>query len=355
MAANQADFCSRRQSMQHAKPGPTVRDRASSLEEATMKSMILASGVAALALGCIAASADFPERPLRLIVASPPGGGPDVSSRLIGSQLTRQVGQQVVVENRTGGSGVIGMEAVARATPDGYTFGQGNFTNMNTNRILLPKLPYNPDKDLQPLIFSYLSRNLLAVNNALPITSVPELIAYAKRNPGKLMYGAGSVGSSAHFSGALFCLMAGIEMMPVPYKAASLATTDVIGGQIHLVFDNINSIGPHVKAGRLRGLAVTSLERSQAFPNLPSVAEAGVPGFEVIPWAGFVAPAGVPKTIVARLNAEINKVLINPTVREKMIEMGLEPRGGTPEEFTEHIRRELAKWSDVAKRSNIRL
>jgi tripartite-type tricarboxylate transporter receptor subunit TctC len=315
---------------------------------------MFALSTVALALGCAGAAADFPERPLRLIVSSPAGGGPDVSSRLIASQLTRQLGQQVVVENRAGGSGVIGMESVARATPDGYTFGQGNFTNMSTNRILLPKLPYNPDRDLQPIVFSYLSRNLLAVNNAVPITSVPELIAYAKRNPRKLMYGSGSIGSSAHFSGALFCLMAGVEMMPVPYKSASLATTDVIGGQIQLLFDNINSLGAHVKAGRLRALGVTSLERSQAFPDLPSIAEAGVAGYEIIPWAGFVAPAGVPRTLVARLNGEINKALADPGTREKLVEMGLEPRGGTPEQFGEHIRRELAKWGDVAKRANIR-
>ena len=310
--------------------------------------------VTAMASIGAAHAGEFPERPLRLIVSSAPGGGPDVSSRLIASQLTRQLGQQVIVENRVGGSGIIGMETVARASPDGYTFAQGNFTNMNTNRILM-KLPYNPDKDLQPIVFTYLSRNLLAVHNGLAINSVQELVGQAKRNPKKLMYGAGSVGSSAHFSGALLCVLAGIDLTPIQYKAASLAITDVVSGQIHLLFDNINSIGPHIRAGRLRGLGVTSIDRSHAFPELPSLAEAGVTGFEVIPWAGFVAPAAVPKSTIDRLNAEINKAISDAVVREKLIEMGLEPKGGTPSEFAQHIKRELVKWSDVAKRANIRL
>lgn len=311
----------------------------------------------ALVLGAasMSATAAYPERPLRLIVASAPGGGPDVASRLIAGQLSRQLGQQVVVENRVGGSGIIGMEAVARSTPDGYTFGQANFTSMSTNRILMPKLPYNADKDFQPLIFAYLSRNMLAVNNALPVKSVAELVDYAKRHPRKLAYGAGSVGSSSHFSGALLSLMAGIEMVPVHYKSASLAITDGVSGQIQLLFDNINSLGQHAKAGRLRPLGVTSLDRTSAFPDLPTLSEAGVPGFEVIPWAGFVAASGVSKAIVTRLNVELNKALGTPEVRTKLIEMGLEPKGGTPEQFADHVRSELAKWSDVAKRAKIRV
>jgi tripartite-type tricarboxylate transporter receptor subunit TctC len=317
---------------------------------------IAAAATAALALVSTAsAHAAYPDRPLRLIVASAPGGGPDVASRLIAAQLSRQIGQQVVVENRVGGSGIIGMDALARSTPDGYTFGQANFTTINTNRILMPKLPYNPDKAFQPLIFAYMSRNMLAVNNALPVTSVGDLIAYAKRNPRKLMFGAGSPVSSSHFCGALFALSAGIELMPIFYKAASLGITDAVSGQIQMLFDNINSLGPHARTGRLRALGVTSPDRAPAFPDLPSSAESGVPGFDVQPWAGFVLPSGAPREVVATLAGELNKALSNPDVRTKLVDMGLEPKGGTPDLFAEHLKRELAKWTDVAKRANIRL
>ena len=314
---------------------------------------MLIIGFAASQLVAGTAPAAYPDRPIRMIVPSAPGGGPDVGSRLIAAELSKQMGQSVVVDNRAGASGVIGTEAIARSTPDGYTLGQGNFTSLNTNRILLPKLPYNPDRDLQPIVFAYLSRNLLAINRSLPVTSVPELIAHAKRNPGKLMYGSSAIGSSMHFSGALFCLMTDVKMVHVPYKAAQAAIVDIIGGQIHLMFDNVQSIGPHVTAGRLRGLAVTTSNRTASY-DLPTVAES-VPGFEVAPWAGYIVPAGVPRPIVARLNAELNKVLTTPGVRDKLIEMGLDPRGGAPEDFDKFIRKEIAKWSDVAKRANVRL
>jgi tripartite-type tricarboxylate transporter receptor subunit TctC len=203
-------------------------------------------------------------------------------------------------------------------------------------------------------MFSYMSRNILAVTLSLPVTSVKELIAYARKNPGKLYYGSAGNGSSMHFSGALLGLMAGVDMMHVPYKAAQAAIVDLVAGRIHLMSDNVQSISPHVAAGRLRALAVTTLNRAPAFPDLPTVAEAGVPGFEVAPWAGFVAPAGVPKPIIARLNKELNKTLSLPAVRDRLIEMGLDPHGGTPEEFADFIRKEVAKWSDVAKRANVR-
>lgn len=320
-----------------------------------MKRSILAAAAAVLCIAGAAAHAAYPDRPLRMIVASAPGGGPDIASRLIAAQLSRQIGQQVVVENRLGGSGVIGMDALARATPDGYTFGQANFTTINTNRILMAKLPYNPEKAFQPLIFAYMSNNMLAVNNALPVSSVGELVAHAKRNPGKLLYGAGAPGSSLHFCGALFNIMAGVQITPVFYKASSLAIPDAASGQIQLLYDNINSIIQHTKAGRLRALGVTSLERTPAFPDIPSIAESGVPGFEVQPWAGFVSPSGVPQPIAATLAGELNKALSNTEIRTRLTEMGLEPKGGTPELFAEHLKREFAKWSDVAKRANIRL
>ena len=303
----------------------------------------------------VTASAAYPERPLRMIVSSAPGGGPDIASRLIAAQLSNQIGQQVVVDNRLGGSGVIGMEALSRSTPDGYTFGQANFTTINTNRILMPKLPYNADKAFEALIFAYMSNNMLAVNNAMSISSVADLIAYAKRNPGKLLYGAGAPGSSLHFCGALFNIMAGVDMTAVFYKASSLAIPDAISGQIQLIYDNINSLSQHTKVGRVRALGVTSPARSPAFPDVPSIAESGVPGFQVQPWAGFVAPAGMPRPVFARLTSELQKAMADQTVRARLAGMGLDPKGGTPELFAEHIKSELAKWSDVAKRANIRL
>jgi tripartite-type tricarboxylate transporter receptor subunit TctC len=300
------------------------------------------------------AFAAYPERPIRLIVPSAAGGGPDIGSRLIAAELSKNLGQNIVVENRAGASGVIGTEAIAHATPDGYTFGQGNFNSLSSNRIVMGKLPYNPDKELQPIVFAYLSRNMLAVNRSLPVSSVPDLVKHAKANPGKLMYGSVGVGSSMHFSGALFCLMTGVDMRHVPYKGAPAAIADVISGQIHLMFDNIQSISPHVAAGRLRGLAVTTRNRAESYPDLPTVGET-LPGFEVAPWAGYIAPAGVPRAIIQRLNTEINKVLKVAAVGDRLTSMGLDPRGGTPDEFGQFVKKEIAKWSDVAKRANVRV
>ena len=323
-----------------------------------MSQRFIHAGWAALSTFALVASgalAQYPDRPIRMIVPSAAGGGPDVGTRLIGVELSKQLGQHIVVDNRPGGSTTIGTAAIAHASPDGYTIGQGNFTSLNTSRILMPKLPYNPDKDLQAISFAYMSRNILAVTRSLPVTTVKELIAHAKKNPGKLLYASSGNGTSMHFSGALLCLLAGIDMVHVPYKAAQGAIVDLVSGQVQVMSDNAQSIGPHVKAGRLRGLAVTTSNRAAAYPDLPTVAEAGVPGFEIAPWAGYIAPAGVPKPIIARLNAELNKALNVPAVRDRLIDMGLDPRGSTPEEFTEFVRKEVAKWSDVARRANVRI
>ena len=320
-----------------------------------MKIASLALVLALLGLAADSTHAEYPERPIRIIVPSAPGGGPDVGTRLIGAELTNLLSQQIVVENRVGASGTIGTDAISRATPDGYTFGQGNFTSLNTSRILMAKLPYNPDRDLQAIVFAYMSRNILAVTPQLPVKSVPELIQHARQNPGQLIYTSSGNGTSMHFSGALFCLMTGVEMRHVPYKAAQQAIIDIIAGRGHLMFDNVQSIGPHVKSGRLRGLAVTSANRSSSYPDLPTVSESGVPGFEVSPWAGYVAPSGVAKPIIKRLNAALNKAIAAPGVHDKLVGMGLEPRGGTPEEFAVFVRKEVAKWTDVAKRANVRI
>ncbi len=320
-----------------------------------MAGLLRIVGVALLLLAVAPASAAFPDRPLRYVMGSAAGGGPDVASRVVMAELSRQTGQQVIVENRPGASGVLGMEVIARATPDGYTLGHGNINTMAINRSVLGKLPYDPDRDLQAVVLMYNSPNLLAVTLTLPVKTVQELIEYAKKNPDKLTFASTGNGSSVHVGMELFKLMTGTQMVHVPYKAATVAITDLTAGRVQLMADNIQSIGSHVKAGRLRGLAVTSGRRVPAFSDLPTVAEAGVPGFDVSAWAGAIVPAGVPKAIIARLNAELNKALATPSVRDKLPEMGLEIVGGTPEQYAAHIKSEAVKWADVVKRSGAKI
>ena len=299
-------------------------------------------------------NAAWPERPLRYIVPSAPGGGPDVAARIIMAELGRQVGQQVIVDNRPGGSGTIGTDIIARATPDGYNMGHGNILTMAIGRSVLPKLPYDVDRDIQPVVHMYGTPNLLAVTLTLPVDSVQALIAHAKKRPNELLFASTGAGSSIHVGMELFKIMTNTQMVHVPFKAASVAIIDLTAGRVHLMADNINSIGPHVKAGRLRGLAVTSGRRVPAFAELPTVAEAGVPGFDVSAWAGVIYQARVPKALVARMNALINKVLAAPGVADKLPELGLQVVGGTPEQFVAHIRSEFARWADVVKRAGIK-
>ncbi|MDB5866363.1 MAG: hypothetical protein JWO70_4169 [Betaproteobacteria bacterium] len=300
-------------------------------------------------------AAAYPDRPIRYVLPSAAGGGPDVAARIVMTELGRRLGKQVVVDNRAGASGVIGTETVARATPDGYTIGHGNINTMAINRSVLPSLPYNIDRDLLPVVHMYGTPNLLAVTMSLPVQSVQELIGYAKKNPDKLSFASTANGSSQHVGMELFKLLTGTQMVHVPYKAAVVAITDLTAGRIHLMADNINSIGPHVKSGRLRGLGVTSAKRVPAFADLPTIAEAGVPGFDVQAWAGVIVPTGVPRAIVMRLNAEVNQALAAPAVADKLPELGLIVVGGTPEQFGAHIKREAARWADVVKRAGAKV
>ena len=314
--------------------------------------VVLAIGAATAATTAIAA---WPERPVRYILHSAAGGGPDIAARIVMAQLGRQLGQQIVVDNRPGASGTIGIEALAKSTPDGYTIGHGNIQTLAIVRSLMPRLPYNVDRDLQPVVHMYGTPNLMAVSLSLPVNSVQELIGYAKKNPDQLSYASTGNGSSIHVGMELFKLMTGTRMVHVPFKAAVIAITNLTAGRVQVMADNINSIGPHVKANRLRGLAVTSATRVPAFSNLPTVAEAGVPGFDVVAWAGVIVPVGVPKPIVQRLNAELNKALATPAVGDKLPELGLVVAGGTPEQFSDHIRKEAARWADVVKRSGAKM
>jgi len=303
---------------------------------------------------CVVVAA-YPERPFRYILPSAAGGGPDVAARIIMAELSRLTGQQVIVDNRPGASGILGTDLIARATPDGYTMGHGNINTMAINPSVMPNLPYDHQRDLRAVVLMYNSPNLLAVTLSLPVKSVQELIDYAKKNPDKLIFASTGNGSSVHVGMELFKLMTGTRMVHVPYKAATIAITDLTAGRVQLMADNIQSIGSHVKAGRLRGLAVTSARRVPAFAELPTVAESGVPGFDISAWAGAIVPAGVPQVVIARLNAEINKALATSAVREKFPEMGLEVAGGTPEQYAAHIKSETLKWADVVKRSGAKI
>ncbi len=301
-----------------------------------------------------ALAAEYPARPIRFIVPSAPGGTPDIISRAVALELGRQMGQQAVVDNRPGANGVIGMQMIVKAAPDGYTIGYGPVSALAINPGIT-KLPYDPDRDLQMVAQLVFGLHILTVTPVLPVKSVQELIDYAKSNPGKLSYGSSGSGSSQHVGMEMFKLMTGTQMVHVPYKAIQQAITEVIGGRVQLTFDNLASMGPHVRAGRVRGLGVTSLKRSPAFPELPTISEAGVPGFEVTTWSGVIVPSGVAKGIVARLNAEINKALASTTMKDTIAAMGYELVGGTPEQFTAHVRKEIAKWADVVRRTGAKV
>ncbi|MDB5809636.1 MAG: hypothetical protein JWN94_1758 [Betaproteobacteria bacterium] len=308
------------------------------------------------AIGCMSAHtvfAAYPERPLRMIVPSAAGGQPDTNSRLVAAELSKQIGQQVVVDNRPGASSTIGFEAVARAQPDGYTIGYGGFP-LATNPSLLAKVPYDVNKDFRMVILTNVSPNMIAITPALPVNSISELIAYAKRNPDQLMFGSTGSGSTMNLSMELFKILTSTRMVNVPYKGMQQVITEIIGGRLQLMSDNVTSVLPHVTAGRLRALGVTGPRRIPLAPDIPTVAEAGVAGYEITAWGGYMAPVGTSAPVVAKLNAELNKVIASPAIRERWVALGIEPVGGTPERFAEHVRKETAKWTDVIKRAGLK-
>lgn len=308
----------------------------------------------AVAFAANAAAAEYPARPIRFIVPYGGGSGPDITARLFATELSKQIGQQIVVDNRPGASGSIGTELIARAAPDGYTIGFGGISTFAINPSVLARLPYDPDKDLLKVVQTYFNPGVLAVTLSLPVNSVKDLIDYGKNNPGRLSFGSSGNGTSSHLSGELLNIMTGTQMVHVPYKTPEQGITDTIGGRLPVMFNNIGPMLPHVKAGRIRGLGVTGLKRSPAIPGLPAIAET-VPGFEVIVWGGVVLPAGAPKAIVARLNAEINKVLAAPALKEKYATIGYELAGGTPQQFDAFVKSEIAKWAEVVRRSGAKL
>ncbi len=316
-----------------------------------MKNHLILIAIAALAGAGSVYAQPYPSKSIRYVVPYAPGGSTDIVARVLALKLSEAMGQQVVVDNRPGAGGSIGADIVAKSPPDGYTMVTAVTGIMAINQFLYRKLPFDPEKDFAPVTQVGSLPLILVVHPSLPAKSVREFIAIAKAKPGQLNYGSSGVGTATHMTTELFKTMAGVDLVHIPYKGSGQVMGDVIGGQLALIFDQVVSSLPHVQGGKLRMLGITSAKRFQSLPDLPTIAESGVPGYESISWAGVAVPAGTPKEIVARLHVEIVKVLAMPDIRERFLRDGIETVGSTPEQFAEHIRRERIKWAKVVKDS----
>ena len=297
---------------------------------------------------------EYPARPVRFVIAFSPGGPSDILTRLIGSKLSESFGQPFIFDNRPGAGGNVAGEIVARAPPDGYTLLMGNNSILATNASLYKNMTFDPVKDLAPVVLIASQPNILVVHPSLPVKSVKELVALAKSRPGQLNYASSGSGAAAHLAAELFKSMTGVSMVHIPYKGAGPALVDMLGGQCQVMFATALSVQPHLQSGRLRPLALTTAKRSRTFPELPTVAEAGVPGFEASTWHGVVAPAGTPAAVIGKLNAEINKILQQPDVSDRLTKQGAEIVGGSAQEFAAYIKSEIPKWTKVVKESGAR-
>jgi len=315
-----------------------------------MRSLILL--LILLLPGLAAAQDAYPSRPVRFILPFPPGGPTDILGRLISERLTAQLGQPVVTENRGGAGGNVGAEAAARSAPDGYTIVLVA-PSLAISPTLYAKLNYDPVKDLAPISLVATVPNVVVTQTAHPAT-LREFIAAAKAKPGGMNFGSGGSGTSNHLAGELFNILTGAKLTHVPYKGVQLAMQDVIAGRIDLVVIGVPASAPHIRSGKLRALAVIAPQRLPALPDVPTVAEAGLPGFEVTTWYGILAPAGTPRPIIARLNAELVKTMHSPEMKERLAGIGTDPVTSTPEEFTAYIQAEIGKWGDVIRKANLR-
>jgi tripartite-type tricarboxylate transporter receptor subunit TctC len=314
--------------------------------------------ILALLIGLAAtapAAAEYPDKPIRLVVPQAAGSATDTLARLLGAELSRELGQQIIVDNRPGGALTIGLDLTAKSAPDGYTLCMGPIGALAITRHMVAKLPYDIERDFQPIALVSRGHMLLAVAPSLPVKNVAELIAYAKQNPGRLSNASSSNGSPGHVGGELFKFMTGTDIVHVPYRGGAGAINDLIAGRIDLMFESLNSIAPHAKSGTVRALAVTGAQRSPGFPDLPTVAEAGVPGYEAATWSGVIGPVGMPRPIVEKLNAAINRAIRTTVFQDRFASLGDEAAGGTPEEFGALIRADAAKWGDVVKRAGVKL
>jgi len=294
---------------------------------------------------------DYPVRPIRIVVPFAAGGTSDLVTRIVGQALGAELKTAVVIDNRPGAGGNIGSELVAQAAPDGYTLLMGTVATHGINASLYKKLPFDPVKDFAPVSLVASTPSVLEVNPSLPIHSVQELIAYAKAHPGKLNFGSAGNGSSHHLAGELFKSMTGVQMTHVPYRGTAAAVTDTVGGQVQVIFDTLPSAMPFVKSGQLRPLAVTSAKRDPSLPDLPTLDESGLSGYEVGSWYGLLAPAHTPPDIVQKLSALVAQIVRRPDIQQKLSAQGATPVGDTPDEFAAHIQKELKKWAPVVKAS----
>ena len=295
----------------------------------------------------------YPNKPVRIVVPFAAGGSTDVVARILGDKLQAEFKQPFLIDNRAGASGNIGADAVAKAAPDGYTLLMGTTGVLSINGYLFKNMSYDAARDFTPVSYTSLITNILVVQQDVPARTVADLIALAKRQPGKLSFASSGAGSSTHLSGELFKAMAGVDILHVPYRGSSQALTDVISGQVTMLFDNAPSSMPFVQQGKLRALAVTSSKRMPNLPDVPTVDEAGVKGYESLSWSGIVAPTGTPKTVIDKLNRAIDRILKTDEVKTRLAGLGVEPVGGPPEAFTRHIRTESEKWSKLIKSANI--
>jgi tripartite-type tricarboxylate transporter receptor subunit TctC len=334
---------------QHAGCAPRTRRSVAGARRAPYKCCVAV--FALVATGAVAQS--YPTKPIRMVVAYPPGGGTDIVGRMVAQKLSENIGQTVVIDNRGGAAGNIGSEIAARSAPDGYTVLMGNVAPNAINVSLYAKLAYDPVRDFAPVSLVASTPNILVVQPSLSVKAVSDLVALAKAKPGTLNYPSAGLGSSSHLAGELFDTIAAVKMVHIPYKGGGPALTDLLGGQVQLMFATMPAAMPHVKSGKLRAVAVTSAKRSQALPELPTIGET-LKGYEASTWYGLLAPAGVSRAVVIALNAQIVKILGVVETKDRLLQQGFEPVGSTPEEFGAYIKSEIAKWAGVIKAAGIR-
>ena len=325
-----------------------------------MKAHINACSRTAITLLAVVAGAptvaqDYPSRPIRMIVPQASGSASDTVARIIAAELTARLKQQVIVDNRPGGALQLGLELMAKSPPDGYTIGYAMIGALAISPNMLQKPPIDVQKDLAPISQTTTGQMMLAVGPSTPFKSVRDIITYAKQNPNKLNYASSGNGTPGHVGFELFKTMTGTQIVHVPYKGGAAAIIELIAGQVQIMLESTNSITPHARGGRVRGLAVSGPKRAETLPDLPTIAEAGVPGYEATTWTGVVGPAAMPRAIIVRLNAELNRMVASPAYKEKVMLIGSEPAGGTPEQFGQYIRSEYAKWGDIVKRAGARI
>lgn len=333
----------------------SCRRRCGGAQIAALAAGLLATQAQAQTAVSTAAPASWPLRPVRLVVPFGPGGSADLVARLLGQRLPEALGQPVVVENRPGAGAMLGNELVAKSPPDGYTLGVGTLGPLAVNQSLFARVPYDSARDFAPITLTGASSHVLVVNPALPVRSLADLITLAKKRPGQLTFASSGIGNATHLTGELFKSMAGVDVVHVPYKGGGAAVADVIGGHVVFSFASMPSAIPHVRAGRLRALAVAPAQRVASVPDLPTVAESGLPGFASEDWQGLVAPARTPGEVIARLNAEVHRVLGATDLRERLDAQGFQVRLSTPQQFADLIRSESAKWARIVREAGIRV